>query len=118
MSVLRIVPNIAATDMDNVAAFYRDLLDLETVMQLDFITTLKAPGTCAPQLSIVREGGGGTPVPDLSIEVTDVDETHARAVAMGAQITLPLHDTDWGLRRFFVTDPAGRTLNILSHRSD
>jgi hypothetical protein len=40
--------------------------------------------------------------PDVSIEVDDVDDVYARAVAASAEITYPLTDEDWGLRRFFV----------------
>ncbi len=41
-----------------------------------------------PQVSVASEGGSGTPVPDLSIEVDDVDEVYARAVAAGFEISL------------------------------
>ncbi len=67
------------------------------------------------QLSIASEGGSGTPVPDLSIEVDDVDAVHARAQALGHKIIYPLTDEPWGVRRFYVRDPAGKLLNILSH---
>jgi hypothetical protein len=40
----------------------------------------------APQISFAREGGSGTPVPDLSIEVDDLDEVLQRAKAAGFAI--------------------------------
>ena len=69
------------------------------------------------QVSIMREGGSGTPVPDLSIEVDDVDATLEQAIAMGFPIEYGPADEDWGVRRFFVRDPFGRLVNILTHKN-
>ena len=63
----------------------------------------------------MSEGGSGTPVPDLSIEVDDVDEIHRRAISAGYEITYGITDEPWGVRRFFVRDPFGKLVNILSH---
>ena len=115
MTVKRIVANIAAQELPETVAFYRDLLDMEVAMDLGWITTLTAPTTHSTQLSIAQTGGSGAPVPDLSIEVEDVDKIYARAIAMGLVPDYPLTDEPWGLRRFFVTDPAGKVLNILAH---
>ncbi|MCY7354852.1 MAG: VOC family protein [Lysobacter sp.] len=52
----------------------------------------------------------------MSIEVTDVDQMHAKALAQGIEIVYPLTDEPWGVRRFFVLDPNGVVINILSHR--
>jgi len=55
-------------------------------------------------------------VPVASIEVDDVDAAYALAVERGAEIVHPLTDEPWGVRRFFVRDPDGHVLNVLSHR--
>ena len=68
-----------------------------------------------PQLSVASEGGSGTPVPDLSIEVDDVDAVHQRAVSAGYDIPYGLTDEPWGVRRFYVRDPFDKVLNVLSH---
>ncbi|OCC03392.1 glyoxalase [Labrys sp. WJW] len=115
MAVLRIVANLAASDPQAARAFYQDLLGLEVVMDHGWILTFAGQGLQTPQLSLASEGGNGTPVPDLSIEVDDVDAVHARARAAGHAITYGLADEPWGVRRFFVRDPLGRLLNILSH---
>lgn len=60
--------------------------------------------------------GSGTPVPDLSIEVDDVDEVHDRAKALGVAIVHDMTDEPWGVRRFFLRDPADKLLNVLAHR--
>ena len=115
MTVLRIVADLLAPDPRAVAGFYRDLLGLEPVMDLGFIVTLASDAPSHPQLSIMSEGGSDAEVPTLSIEVDDVDAAHARASELGIEIVYPLVDEPWGVRRFFVRDPGGRTLNILSH---
>ena len=66
-------------------------------------------------MSFASEGGGGTSVPHVSIEVDDVDVAYKKAVIYGGEIVYELQDEPWGVRRFFVRDPAGMTLNIMSH---
>ena len=56
--------------------------------------------------------------PDASIEVDDVDAAHAEAQRLGYEIVHPLTDEPWGVRRFFVRDPNGKVLNILTHPGD
>lgn len=117
MAVKRIVFDIETGSVGEVRAFYADLLDLEIVMDQGWMVTLSS-GTSAPvQLSIASEGGSGTPVPDASIEVDDVDAVYTRARRLGYEIEYALTDEPWGVRRFYVRDPAGKLLNILSHHS-
>lgn len=92
MTVLRIVANIAAPDPAPAAAFYGDLLGLELRMELGWIQTWGNGQTPTAQISFASQGGAGTPVLDLSIEVTDAPALHARAVALGHDIVYPLTD--------------------------
>jgi catechol 2,3-dioxygenase-like lactoylglutathione lyase family enzyme len=115
MTVRRIVANISATDPDRARAFYEKLLDLKVVMDYGWILTFASEASAAPQLSVLSEGGSGTPVPDLSIEVDDVDEIYKRAKSAGFEIAYEIVDEPWGVRRFYVRDPFGRIVNILSH---
>lgn len=117
MTVLRIVPNIASDRVTDVRDFYAELFGLETVMDFGWIATLATDAATNPQLSIMSEGGSGTPVPDMSIEVDDVDEACRRAKAMGCTFIHDLTDEPWGVRRFFIEDPTGKLLNVLSHRN-
>ncbi|ANA33680.1 glyoxalase superfamily protein [Ralstonia mannitolilytica] len=117
MAVKRIVPNLHAADPALARAFYADFLGLDPVMDHGWIVTYaNTDAAAAPQVSIAAEGGGGTPVPALSVEVDDVDAAHARAQALGLQIVYALTDEPWGVRRFFVRDPFGNVINILAHR--
>jgi uncharacterized glyoxalase superfamily protein PhnB len=54
---------------------------------------------------------GGVETCMLYIVVPDADAAHARAVAAGANVTTPLHDTPYssGSREFAVKDPEGHT---------
>lgn len=115
MAVLRIVPNLRARDPRALAAFYRDLFGLDIAMDMGWIATLATKGPMKPQLSLMSEGGAGTDVPEISIEVDDVDQVHAAALSGGYEIIHPLTDEEWGVRRFFVRDPEGHLVNVLSH---
>jgi len=115
MTVKRIVANLAVADPRSTRDFYEKLLDLDVVMDHGWIVTLASDASARPQLSIASEGGSGTPVPDLSIEVDDVDRIYERAKAAGFAITYGIADEPWGVRRFYVRDPSGRVVNILTH---
>jgi predicted enzyme related to lactoylglutathione lyase len=115
MSVLRIVANVAADSVPEVRTFYADLFGLDVLMDLGWVVTLGSGETAVTQMSILSEGGSGAPVPDLSIEVDDVDAVYARAKEIDCQLVHDLRDEPWGVRRFFIADPTGKLLNVLSH---
>ena len=115
MAVKRIVTNIAADDVSLASAFYSDILGLAVVMDHGWITMFAAGGTAAPQLSVASEGGSGTAVPDISIEVDNFDEVHCLFRDSPFEIEYGPVDEPWGVRRFFVRDPFNRLVNILAH---
>jgi predicted enzyme related to lactoylglutathione lyase len=115
MAVLRIVTNLHAEDPHSAASFYERLLGLKIVMDHGWLLTYASESQMRPQLGIASEGGSGTPVPDLSIEVDNVDEIYARAQAEGLEILYPLTNEPWQVRRFYVRDPLGKVVNILMH---
>lgn len=116
MAVKRIVANVAAQSVQQVREFYAKLFDLDVVMDHGWIVTLSSGQTAPVQISVASEGGFGTPVPDLSVDVDDVDAVYSRAQALRCEIVYKLTDEPWGVRRFYVRDPAGKLLNVLSHR--
>ena len=115
MAVKRIVANIGADDVDAAKSFYGDILEMDIVMDFGWIVTFAADATATPQVSMATEGGSGTPVPDLSIEVDNLDEVHDRIVAAELTVEYGPVTEPWGVRRFYVRDPFGRPLNILTH---
>ncbi|MGA7329775.1 MAG: VOC family protein [Rhodomicrobium sp.] len=115
MAVKRIVTNIAAEKIDAARAFYGDVLDMKVAMDLGWIVTFATGASTTPQISVAMEGGSGTPVPDISIEVDNLDEVYRRAISGGFPIEYGPVDEPWAVRRFYVRDPFGRLLNILTH---
>jgi catechol 2,3-dioxygenase-like lactoylglutathione lyase family enzyme len=67
------------------------------------------------QMSFMSQGGSGTPVPDLSIEVDDLDAALERVTKAGFSIEYGPADEPWRVRRFFTRDPFGKLVNILRH---
>lgn len=115
MKVRRIIANIAAADLAAAKRFYGDVLGLDLLMDHGWIATWGSTEQMPVQISFAAEGGSGTPVPDLSIEVDDVEAALAGMKAAGFAIEYGPADEPWGVRRFYVRDPFGRLVNILSH---
>ncbi len=115
MTVRRITANIATDTLGELADFCRDIVGLEQVMDFGWIVTFQGPDTAPVQLSLAQQGGSGTGVPSLSIEVDDLDAVLPRARARGHEIVYGPVTEPWGMRRFYLRDPAGTLLNILSH---
>ncbi|QDU74696.1 Glyoxalase-like domain protein [Bremerella volcania] len=115
MQVKRIVANTQTPEPDKAKAFYGDLLGLDLLMDMGFIQTYGSAEKMTVQISFAQEGGGGTAVPDLSIEVGDLDE----AIAKFEEAQIPFEygpvTEPWGVRRFYVRDPFGKLVNILQH---
>ena len=117
MSVKRIVANIGSNDMEAGRAFYGDLLGMSVIMDHGWIMTFGSGGTASPQLSIASEGGSGTAVPDLSIEVDNFSEVLAAVRDRKIDIEYGPVTESWGVTRFYVRDPFGRLINILTHQA-
>lgn len=118
MTIRRIVPDIqvrSAEDMTANRGFY-GLLGFEEVMNQGWVMTLASPANPTAQISFLTEERTAPVVPDLSVEVEDVDAAYARVLASGAEVVRELRDEEWGVRRFFVRDPNGRVVNVLGHR--
>jgi catechol 2,3-dioxygenase-like lactoylglutathione lyase family enzyme len=115
MNVKRIVSNIAAADPAAAKRFYQDILGLDVLMDMGWIVTYASSDQMTVQISVMTEGGSGTPVPDMSIEVDDLDAALARVKKANVPIEYGPTDEPWGVRRFFVRDPFGKLVNILAH---
>ncbi|MFC3166031.1 VOC family protein [Ciceribacter thiooxidans] len=115
MTVRRIVANIACVRPEDAKTFYGDILGLEVVMDHGWIRTFASDAQARVQVSFASEGGSGTPVPDLSIEVDDLDDVLDRLSTAGLPVEYGPAVEPWGVRRFFVRDPFGQLVNILVH---
>ncbi|WP_068830690.1 VOC family protein [Pseudomonas sp. BMS12] len=115
MQVKRIIANLPAPEPSMVDEFYRDILGLELAMDHGWIRTYAGSAKMTVQVSIASQGGSDTPVPDLSIEVDDLDEALRRVQHSGISLEYGPVSEPWGVRRFYVRDPLGKLINILQH---
>ena len=114
MTAQRAVPNIKSDRASETRDFFVELLGFEVAMDLDWVVTVASPTNPSVQVTIISNEDPAAP--GISIEVDDVDATHADAVDRGLEIAYALRDEEWGVRRFMVREPSGTIVNILSHR--
>lgn len=114
MSIRRVVPDIECRHMDESRAFYGDSLGLKVGVDMGFIMTFESPINPTAPGSVRRDEGASALLPNVSIEVADVDEVYAQAIALRLGIVYPLTDEPWGVRRFFAVDRKGTILSIMS----
>ena len=72
-------------------------------------------------LGSVREDGAWTVPPGSTgcyVVTDDPDALHDRAVAAGAEVFQPLHDTDYGSREFAARDPEGNRWSFGTYRGE
>jgi catechol 2,3-dioxygenase-like lactoylglutathione lyase family enzyme len=116
MKVKRIVANIATEDIAKAEKFYGGILGLEVLMDHGWLVTYGSAEKMTVQVGVAIQGGSDTPVPDLSIEVDDVEEALARIRKAKIRVEYGPADEAWNVRRFFVRDPFGKLVNILMHK--
>jgi predicted enzyme related to lactoylglutathione lyase len=116
-SIRRIVANIQTINIEQSERFYTQVLGLVKAMDLGWIQTYVAPKDPTTQISVLTSDPSGMH-PNLSVEVADVDSVHEVAVTQGYAVVYPLTDEPWGVRRFFVREPNGTIINIVSHREE
>ena len=114
MTIRRAVPNVASDRPAATRDFFVDLLGFEVAMDLGWVVTVASPTTPGAQVTIV--GNDDMSAPGISVEVSDVDAVHARAVEQGLEIAYSLRDEEWGVRRFMLREPSGTVVNVVAHR--
>lgn len=102
-------------DVAKAKRFYHDILGLDVLMDHGWLVAYGSAEKMTVQVGIATQGGSGTPVPDLSLEVDDVEEALQRMKKAKVKIECGPADEPWNVRRFFVRDPFGKLVNILMH---
>ena len=118
MTVRRIVADLSVSELAATRAFYVDVLGLQVVMDQGWIVTLADPADPRVQVSLMTHDATAPVVPAISVELgtgQEVDAAYASCLSRGDRIVHPLTDEPWGVHRFFVRDPAGAVVNVLSH---
>lgn len=116
MSIKRIVPDITSERMAESRKFYAEFLGMDLAMDMGWILTFVSPSNPTAQITLMQAPASAMPNPQVSIEVEDVNAVHDKAAELGLKIVYPLTDEPWGVRRFFVADPNGVIINVMSHR--
>mgnify|MGYP005815166893 CR=1 FL=1 len=117
MTIKRIVTNISASDPSVLDNFYRGIFGLDLAMDHGWIRTYSGSAKTSVQVSFASQGGSGTPMPDLSIEVDNLDEALRRVQEEKIPVEYGPTSEPWGVRRFYVRDPLGKLINVLEHES-
>lgn len=117
--ISRIVPNIYSNDLEKVK-FLRKFLNMKIVMDHGWVITFASFKNPLAQVNILDNQG--KPALDnarifLSVEVSDVNKMYKKAKEAHMEIVYPITDEAWGVRRFFVKDPNGATINLVAHKS-
>jgi len=121
LKVKRIVANIEAGDLEKASEFYGGLFDLDLLMDLGWIRTFGTDVKMNVQVNIATatatatEGGSDTPVPDMTIEVDDIEVALKRVEAAKVDIAYGPKKEPWGVRRFHIRDPFGKLINVMQH---
>ena len=115
MPIRRTVPNIKSEDPEQSLDFFNQFLGMEVAMNKEWIITFASADNPTAQINLIRHDEPDALHPDISIEVDEVDKMYSKAKAQNIEIVYPITDEPWGVRRFFVADPNGTIVNILSH---
>ena len=116
MGIRRVVPDIMCDAIEESRNFYAGVLGFDVAMDMGWIVTLASPDVPSAQISLVSgTEEAAKPIPGITVEVDDVDSVHDAVSRGGHEIVHPLTDEAWGVRRFFVKDPGGVVVNVMSH---
>ncbi|MBU2981805.1 glyoxalase [Lentibacter algarum] len=115
MTVKRITATLNAPSVAALETFYQQVFGLKTQMDFGWFATLGSGKPAPVQLNLASSGGDGKPVPELSIEVDNLDEVHALALKHGHDILYGPAEEDYGVRRFMLLDPADNLINVMQH---
>jgi predicted enzyme related to lactoylglutathione lyase len=119
MRVTGVTPNLPVADIEAARRFYTEFLGLGVEeMNLGWVARYRTDDGRA-SLQLVTHDASSPVDSVLSVHVGDgVEEAYAEAQRRGYEIVHPLTTEPWGVRRFFVRDPDGNVINIVSHRDE
>lgn len=103
--------------------FFVDKLGFAVAFESDWFVLLKLHEGQIGLLAPAQEGQSALfrrPYPGhgawITFDVPDVDAVHARAIAAGIAIAVPLRDESWGERHFSVVAPNGLALDFVTYQ--
>lgn len=117
MNIKRIVPDINSSNLEESKKFYINFIGLEMAMDMEWILTFISKSNPTAQINIIQsdEPISANSSVGISFEVSDIDLMYKKAKSNNYEITYPITNEPWGVRRFFVKDPNGVIVNIMTH---
>jgi catechol 2,3-dioxygenase-like lactoylglutathione lyase family enzyme len=121
---------LPVADLDSALAFYRDLLGLEVVVRLDpddsgpdgsiaaglnIAGMLLPGGTMLELVEGMQEPRAGSTV--VALNVADVKAAQLEVEAAGVTPAMPPTEVTPGITMMFLTDPDGRTVELVEFAS-
>lgn len=121
---------LPVADLDAALAFYQDLLGLEVVVRLDpddsgpdgsiaaglnIAGMLLPGGTMLELVEGMQEPRAGSTV--VALNVADVKAAHREVEAAGVTPAMPPTEVTPGITMMFLTDPDGRTVELVEFAS-
>ena len=119
---MRILPTICSDDLARSRDFYVELLGLEVNYDSDWFVQLRVPDNPEMEYGIIQRDHELVPAEHqqspngvyMCFVVDDVDESFAKAQAMGLEILQQPRNEFYGQRRFLTRDPDGCLIDICS----
>lgn len=120
MTIRRIVPNIPSTKLEESKKFYVDFLGMRLAMDMQWVLTFVSESNPTAQVTLIKSDDAENLQSHitLSIEVTDLDVLYHKAKELNYDIAYEIKDEPWGVRRFWVKDPNGVTINLMTHTKE
>lgn len=117
MKFRRITPDITSNKIEESKKFYADFIGLKMAMDMGWILTFISESNQTAQINLLRSNDLHIDNSNvaISIEVSDVEALYKKALSENRVIDYPLTVEKWGVKRFFVKDPNGVTVNIMCH---
>lgn len=122
MNVTSYYPVLMVEDVRATVDFWTRHFGFRSLFEAEWYVHLQSKSDPAVNLAILQgdhatipaDGRGRASGLLINFEVADVDAVHARLVAEGLPILLPLRDEDFGQRHFITQDPNGVLIDIIT----
>jgi predicted enzyme related to lactoylglutathione lyase len=117
MKFRRITPDIISNKIRESKDFYINFIGLKLAMDMGWILTFISESNPTAQINLLHSDHQYIDNSNvaISIEASDVDGLYEKALAENLEVVYPLKVETWGVKRFFVKDPNGVTVNIMCH---
>lgn len=114
--------NILSDDVEGTAQFYQDLLGMKRTGNFGWFIVLSHDDMLGFEMGVLKNDHQTVPSgissttggSILTFVVNDLEEVHAKAISMKAEIIQEPTDLPYGQRRLMLRDPVGSAIDISS----